>query len=121
MRNAITTVFLFCLTVFAAAQSPADGKWAFEMNSPMGAVSAQVTLKADGETLTGNFDLGGGRTWPVEQGTIKGDQIAFIVNRDRPSGGSMTYEMKGTVKGDTITGSAAAMGTTVEWTMARAK
>lgn len=121
MRNAITAVLLFCLTVFAAAQSPADGKWAFEMSSQMGSVSAQVTLKADGETLTGNFDLGGGRTWPVEQGTIKGNQIAFIINRDRPSGGSMTYEMKGTIKGDTIAGVAAAMDTTVEWSMTRAK
>jgi hypothetical protein len=33
----------------------------------------------------------------------------------------MTYDMLGKVNGDAVTGSAAAMGTTVDWSMARAK
>jgi hypothetical protein len=33
----------------------------------------------------------------------------------------MTYEMKGKLAGDKIAGVAGAMGTTVEWGMARAK
>ena len=71
----------------------------------------------DGTHLTGQFDMGGGRVWPVENGVVDGDRISFTINRD----GRMTYEMKGKLEGDKITGAAGAMGTTVEWTMARAK
>ena len=118
MRTLLTAVVMVAaMSVVAGAQAGVDGKWAFEMNSPMGSVTAQVELKAEGQTLTGHFDMGGGRTWPVENGTIDGDSISFTINRD----GRMTYEMKGKLDGDKITGVAAAMGTTVEWVMARAK
>ena len=117
MRYVLTALLVASAAVVGSAQSGVDGQWAFEMTSPMGSVTAQVELKADGDKLTGQFDLGGGRTWPVENGTIEGDAISFTINRD----GKMTYEMKGKLAGDKIAGVAAAMGTTVEWGMARAK
>lgn len=101
----------------ASAQSGLDGKWAFEMNSPMGSVTAQVELKAEGNKLTGQFDMGGGRVWPVENGTVEGDTVAFTINRDD----RMTYEMKGKLVDDKIAGAAGAMGMTVDWVMTRAK
>lgn len=117
MKTTLTLLCGVCLSLAVYAQSPIDGTWTFTMNSPMGSVTAKVDLKAEGETLTGNFDMGGGRTWPVKAGTIKGDQIAFTIDRD----GRMTYEMRGVVKDAKIAGVAAAMGTTVEWEMDRAK
>lgn len=117
MKTTLTLLCALCLSLVVSAQSPVDGAWTFTMNSPMGSVTAKVDLKAKGDTLTGNFDMGGGRIWPVKAGTIKGDQIAFTLDRD----GSMTYEMRGVVKGATIAGVAAAMGTTVDWEMDRAK
>jgi hypothetical protein len=117
MRYLLAIVVAVSALVPASAQSGLDGKWAFEMSSPMGSVTAQVELKAEGDKLTGQFDLGGGRTWPVENGTIEGDSISFTINRD----GKMTYEMKGKLASDKIAGVAGAMGTTVEWGMARAK
>ena len=75
-------------------------------------------MASEGSQLTGEFDLGGGRTWPIEEGTIDGSNIAFSVNRD---GASMTYEMSGSVEGDSITGVASAMGTTIDWSMTRAE
>jgi hypothetical protein len=101
------------------AAAPLDGTWDFSMSSPMGTVEAVVTLKADGTTLTGQFDLGGGRVWPIDDGVVDGDRITFQIDRDRPSGGGMTYGMSGTLKGDTITGAASAMGMNVDWTMTR--
>jgi hypothetical protein len=117
----LTALMLACLVAMVGAESPADGKWTFTMSSPMGNVDATAQLKAEGEKLTGAFDLGGGRVWAVEDGTIKGNEIAFVLKRDRPSGGSMTYDMKGTIKGEAIAGTATAMGSTVEWSMARPK
>lgn len=117
MRHTLTTLLLAATTLVAAAQSPADGAWTFTLSSPMGIVEAKVEMKVDGETLTGTSDLGGGREWPIEDGTIDGNEIAFVLNRP----GAMTYEMKGTITGDTIAGQAMAMGATVDWSMARAK
>lgn len=121
MRTLLTALILACLVTVAGAESPVDGKWTFTMSSPMGNVDALVELKAEGEKLTGKFDMGGGRVWAVEDGTIRGNDVAFVLKRDRPSGGSMTYAMKGTIKGDAIAGSATAMDNTVEWSMARPK
>ena len=101
----LTSMFLTSISV---AQSPADGTWVFSMQSPMGAV--------DGATLTGEFDLGNGRKWPIEGGTIEGNKIAFSITRD---GASMTYVMSGNIDGGTIAGLAEAMGTTAEWSMSR--
>ncbi|WP_239490295.1 hypothetical protein [Luteitalea sp. TBR-22] len=121
MRTILTALLIAALTTVLGAESPAAGAWKFTMNSPMGTVEAKVDLKVEGETLKGSFDLGGGRVWPIESGTIKGDAIAFVITRERPSGGTMAYEMKGTVKGEAITGDATAMGNTVEWSMVRPK
>lgn len=117
MSYVMTALLVASAMVGAPAQSGLDGKWAFEMNSPMGSVTAQVELKAEGGKLTGQFDMGGGRVWPVENGTVDGDTFAFTINRDD----RMTYEMKGKLTGDKIDGAAGAMGTTVEWVMLRAK
>jgi hypothetical protein len=117
MRHAAAFVLTFLLASSLAAQSPADGPWTFTLSSPMGTIDAKVEMQVEGQKLTGRFDLGGGREWPIENGTVDGDLITFTLNRD----GRMTYEMKGAVKGDTVTGTAMAMGATVDWTMARAK
>ncbi|MFM1895800.1 MAG: hypothetical protein RLZZ385_874 [Pseudomonadota bacterium] len=110
-------VTLLPLTTLHAA-SAVDGLWDFTMTSPMGSVSAKVTLKVDGGTLTGQFDLGNGRTWPIQDGVVDGNGIRFTITRD---GASMTYAMRGTVEGDAVAGAAEAMGSVAEWSMVRAK
>ena len=125
MRKAITFAFLVAFASAAAAQSPADGKWTFTMDSQMGQVAGQVDLKADGGKLTGTFTLDGGRMLQITNGTVSGADLAFDLVRDRPSGGTMTYNMTGKVDGDTINGVARADmgGQAVElpWVMKRVK
>ena len=96
--------------------SPADGSWDFTMSSPFGALTATVIMAADGDTLTGSFDLGDGRIWPIEDGVADGNGISFRLDRD---GSPMVYDMSATVEGDSVSGSASAMGTEVPWTMTR--
>lgn len=116
----IRIIFAFIVLTFAygtaSAQSEVSGSWTFSMDSPNGSVGADVTLVAAGESLTGEFDMGGGRKWPIEEGTISGGKIAFKINRD---GSSMTYVMTGTVEGNAIAGIASAMGTEIEWSMSK--
>lgn len=117
MKNKILGLLIAAFATFSlSAQSPVDGVWNFSMSSPMGAVSAVVTMKTDAGVLTGEFDLGGGRTWIIENGTVDGSTIGFDINRD---GSSMTYVMSAEVSGDSIDGAAAAMGTTADWSMER--
>ncbi len=66
-------------------------------------MGALLTLKVDGETLTGTFDFDG-RKLEISNGTVKGNELKFTVKRERPSGGTMVYEMAGTVDGDSIKG-----------------
>ncbi len=115
-RKALALVLLMFVSSSLWAQSQVDGTWDFSMNSPMGAVSAKVIMKSEGSRLTGEFDLGGGRKWPIEEGTIDGSNIALSITRD---GASMTYEMSASIEGDSIEGIASAMGTTVDWSMTR--
>ncbi len=117
MRLLATTLCLLMSMLTGSAQAPVDGNWAFSMSSPMGTVDAKVEMKADGQTLTGKFDLGGGREWPIQEGVVDGDTISFVLDRD----GRMTYAMKGTLEGDVVKGVAMAMGASVDWTMTRVK
>ena len=96
--------------------SPVDGTWNFAMNSPMGSVSATVMMVADGDSLTGSFDLGDGRTWAIEDGMANGNEISFKIDRD---GSPMVYDMAATIDGDSAAGVARAMGMEVPWTMTR--
>ena len=98
------------------SSSPADGSWNFTMSSPFGALNAAVIMTTDGGTLVGSFDLGDGRIWPIEDGVADGSEISFRLDRD---GSPMVYDMSATVEGDSVNGSASAMGTEVPWTMTR--
>jgi hypothetical protein len=125
MRKAVSIALFVALAAVEAAQSPADGKWAFTMDSQMGQVIGQVELKSENGKLTGRFVLDGGRVLQISNGTVSGNDLAFDLVRDRPSGGTMTYTMTGKVDGDTINGAARADmgGQTVElpWVMKRVK
>ena len=120
-RKLIPALLLTLLTTLAScaagpAASPVDGTWDFTMSSPFGAVNATVMMTTDGNTLTGTFDLGGGRTWAIEEGVANGNEVSFKIDRD---GSPMVYEMSAIVDGDSATGVAGAMGTEVPWTMTR--
>ena len=110
---------MLALVTFASstlwAQSPVDGTWNFIMDSPMGSIIAKVTMQVEGATLTGEFDMGGGRKWTIESGTIEDNQISFELDRD----GAMTYMMSASVNGNTITGTASAMGSVADWSMSK--
>ena len=99
------------------AQSPAQGTWAFTMNSPFGAVNATVMMEAEGGVLSGEFDLGGGRKLAIENGSIEGDTLTFSITREGMM--TMTYEMRATVDDDSIKGVAKAMGSEAPWSMTR--
>lgn len=116
MLKSLIAAILFTFASSGLYAQSVQGVWTFAMSSQMGSVDAQVTMKIDGDELTGEFDVGNGRTWAIEDGKIEGNSISFNINRD---GASMTYAMAGDLNGDTIMGTASAMGSVVPWSMSR--
>jgi hypothetical protein len=91
-RTGVTIALAGLLSVAAHAQHPAPpaapppaadqtplpsltGKWAMALNMSMGQSSPLLTLKQDGEKITGTYQ-GRYGTFPLE-GTLKGRAIAF--------------------------------------------
>ena len=116
LKRLLIAITLCATTAPSLAESPADGQWNFHMSSQMGTVDAVVTMQTEDGTLIGEFDLGNGRKWPIQDGTIEGNQIKFNINRD---GAAMTYVMAATIDGNQVNGTASAWGSTVAWSMSR--
>jgi hypothetical protein len=100
----VTTLLLVVgLVAFAA---DATGKWTYEMAGRQGGPARQVTitLKQDGNKLTGSvpgMGRGGQEAPPIEikNGKVDGDKVSFEVVREF-QGNTMTTKYEGTVSGD---------------------
>ena len=92
------------LSASATAQSPdVTGDWDVTLNSPQGARTVQLSLKQDGEKLTGKIKSQRGET-PLE-GEVKGKEIKFkytVKFQDQ----DLVITMAGNVDGDAMKGDA---------------
>jgi hypothetical protein len=96
------------LAAFARAEDKkavvVDGTWTWKYKLRDGTEGeAKLTLKQDGEKLTGSYKARDGKETPIENGKVKGDELAFDVNRD-VGDQKMLFKYNGKVEGDTITG-----------------
>src|SRR5215471_17989572 len=92
------------LSASATAQSPdVTGDWDVTINSPQGARTVQISLKQDGEKLTGKIKSQRGET-PLD-GEVKGKEIKFkytVKFQDQ----DLVISMSGNVDGDAMKGDA---------------
>jgi hypothetical protein len=99
------SLVLACALVLIAGALPAfagdvNGKWSGEVQGGGQVYPITLTLKADGEKLTGTMGGSGGE-YPINDGTIKGDDISFNVVIDF-NGNSLKLIYTGKVAGDEI-------------------
>lgn len=94
----------------AQAAEKADGKWTWTMPGRGGGEGRKVTLtlKADGEKLTGTLSNpgrqgGDARETPIEDGKISGNEISFKATREW-NDQKMVVKYSGKIEGDTIKG-----------------
>ena len=80
-----------------------DGTYNVEVNTPMGTQSMKLTLKADGDALSGSVDSAMGGLREFSGGTVNGDEVAWGMEISGPMG-NMKLEYKGKVTGDEIAG-----------------
>ena len=109
-----------------AADATATGTWKWTSpgrgNNPQPREST-LTLKQDGEKLTGTLKSGGANAQETEitEGSVKGADIAFKVVR-KGNNGDITISYTGKLDGDTITGKIAfGTGDPRDWKATRAK
>jgi hypothetical protein len=88
----------------AAAAAPADvaGEWTMSYTTRDGVkMTSTLTLKAEGETLTGTISSPRGSV-PLNEASVKGDDVAFAIERVG-FGDRIRIDYTGKVKGDTMT------------------
>ena len=88
-----------------AAMSAHDGTWKLTLQSPMGPQDATLTLRSDGDRLSGQAETPFGDK-DFDDGSIDGDQLSWSVKTLKPM--PMTVKFQATVDGDSMSGTAKA-------------
>jgi L-seryl-tRNA(Ser) seleniumtransferase len=97
------SLFILLLGSMSASDVDVTGDWEMTMESPRGGeMTRAVHFEQDGEKITVTMESRRGDEVTAE-GTIKGNAIEWTVSRETPRG-SMTLTYKGTVEGDTMSG-----------------
>lgn len=79
-----------------------DGVWDAVVNSPMGAQKSTLTLKVEGQSVTGESAADGGAAVPVLDGRIDGDKVSWSAEVTSPM--KIKVDFEGTLAGDKIEG-----------------
>jgi hypothetical protein len=119
-RFAIVTVFAaLALTVVQAEPAKVEGKWNVLLQLESITGHPVLTLKQDGEKLTGTYE---GRYGPSAlEGEVKENRIAFVVSFNA-EGTTTTGVFQGTVDGASMGGSVEFEGAgSGKWSAVRAK
>jgi hypothetical protein len=107
-RSRPTLVALLLLAAVPGfAQTPAPnvtGDWDFTVNSPQGANTTPVTLKQDGEKVSGIFKSPRGAV-PFDGGTLTGSDLTFTFTITM-QGMQLPITVKGKVESETMAGKA---------------
>ncbi len=78
-----------------------DGKWNIVIKTPMGDQNGVLTLKQEGDALTGEMS-GASGSGAIENGKVEGDKLMWHAQVTTPM--PITLEFEGTVEGDGISG-----------------
>lgn len=128
MKRRFATSCGAILALLIAAGAPAQqkeqeagvdvsGVWELTSETPRGSITRKLTLKQDGDSLTGNLESPRG-TVAIQNGSVKGDKISFTVVRKRGER-SLEIVYTGTVDGDTARGTLESPRGDIEWTAKR--
>ena len=79
-----------------------DGTYNIEIDTPMGKQESKLTLKTDGDAVSGSMDTPMG-TLEFSGGKVSGDNVSWESEISGPMG-SMKLEYNLTVSGDDISG-----------------
>ena len=90
-------------SAFAGDKPGAAGKWKWSFERNGQTMETTLTLKQDGEKLTGAVSGRNNTETAIEDGKIKDDEISFKITRER-NGVKNTMTYKGKLSEDSIKG-----------------
>ena len=82
--------------------NPAVGTWSYTVETPVGPWPQTLTLKKDMSGTISVTEPAPG-SWPIKEVKVDGKSLSYIVDSE-VAGQPMTFEFKGNVEGDVITG-----------------
>jgi len=101
MKKLIFAATLLIALSFVALAADATGKWTAQVPGQGGQLrDVTITLKADGEKLTGSM-TGRQGDIPISDGKVSGDVVSFVTVIER-GGNSFKQSFSGKVEGDEI-------------------
>ena len=104
MRKGVILAVLILVGLVCVYAADITGKWTAAFDSQVGPQKYTFEFKVDGAKLTGTAisDIGGNvAKTPITEGTINGDDVAFVENLDY-QGMQLRIAYKGKVAGDKI-------------------
>jgi hypothetical protein len=104
MRKSVILLVLVLASMVCLFAADITGKWTAEFDSQVGPQKYFFEFKAEGAKLTGMAisNIGGAEAkTPITEGTINGDDIAFVENLNY-QGMELRIAYKGKVAGDSI-------------------
>jgi len=97
----LSVAFVFAAMTLAMAAADVSGKWIAQVPGRDGQTNeTTITLKAEGEKLTGTISGRQGDT-AISEGKVSGDSVSFVVTREI-QGNTIKMVYKGKVSGDEI-------------------
>lgn len=115
--RAFIALFVLLTAAWAFAETDLSGTWKAKTISARGSSEQTMTLKQSGDSFTGEMVNSAGVKETIKDGTVKGSDISFKVERKQASGEMSDVEYSGTVTGTEMKGSfVGASGAKVEWT-----
>lgn len=78
-----------------------DGKWTLTIKTPMGEQTGTLTLKQEGDALTGEMSGASGTT-AIENGKVEGDKLSWHAKVTNPM--PLTLEFEGQEDGGNLAG-----------------
>jgi lysophospholipase L1-like esterase len=108
----------------AANTVDVNGQWISTIHRPNGQdIETQLVLKSQDGQLTGKVARGDDGWVEIENGQIKGNELSFVLKRDRSDGSTTTYHVAGKVADGRITGTVKSVADgqerSAEWTARR--
>lgn len=107
-----------------ATSASLTGEWTLTVPGPnQEPVELPLTLKQEGTKITGGVARPGGGQLAIENGEIRGNEVAFTIKRNRDNGAAMVYDIKGKLEGGKLAGKASTTmegnAITIDWSAKR--
>jgi hypothetical protein len=98
LKTLLTLTALFAMTLSAADIA---GTWKGTLDTPNGPVEGVITLKTDGDKLTGTAAMGPIPETAISEAKLDGDNVSFVVAASL-NGNDLRLVYKGKVSADEI-------------------